>query len=147
MLTERYRSVTVLRLFCYFLPLAVEQLPCSDTRQRTQCSTAVRCDRYRYRRLTPGFIAPLFGENSRKRRSKSLERWLSEPHEPALAAVLSAGGADYGVDSPSISNGSPGPQPPTKSRTATTKTTNNVVLITSLPISIGHFLLEDTVSP
>jgi len=48
----------------------------------------------------------------------------------------------YGVSSSSISNGWPGPQPVSKSKTAAAKINKIVVLKTFLPKNIRHFLLR-----
>ncbi len=137
-------------------------------------SVAIVVTRYRYRRPAPGFIALLFEENSRKSapgirntldgvagdsecRATNTDSswWYSRPcvlsHERKLVghhpATTCRGVADYGVNSPSISNGWPGPQPVTKNRIAATKIKKIVVLTTFFPRNIRHFLLEDTVTP
>jgi hypothetical protein len=104
-----------------------------------------------------GIDAPLLGllrlflKKTRGKKARSLlkDSWPSDlqAQRPTLAAVLSAGVADYGVNSPSISNGWPGPQPLMNSRIAAAQISKIVVLTTFLPVNIGHFLLEDTVSP
>jgi hypothetical protein len=98
----------------------------------------------------PGLLR-LFLKKTRGKKARSLlkDSWPSDlqAQRPTLAAVLSAGVADYGVNSPSISNGWPGPQPLMNSRIAAAQISKIVVLTTFLPVNIGHFLLEDTVSP
>jgi hypothetical protein len=55
--------------------------------------------------------------------------------------------AGYGVNSPSISKGWPGPQPLTINRVATAKITKIVVLKAFFPRNIRYSLLEDKIPP